>query len=186
MDFFSCCCVGPPCIVRCAIQAYRGGYSPAERRQLEADLHAGRLLAVCATNALELGIDVGQLDVTLHLGFPGSIASLRQQAGRAGRREQPSLAIVIAFDGPLDQHFMRHPEQLFQRQVRGSATAPLIVSGPTNHECCIALSLLLLLLLLLLAATCWPVLEQQPAQHHTHVSLATFGLSDAIAFVGYL
>ncbi|GIL51561.1 hypothetical protein Vafri_7530, partial [Volvox africanus] len=99
------------------VKVYRAGYSPAERRAMEADIHSGRLLALAATNALELGVDVGGLDVTLHLGFPGSVASLRQQAGRAGRREQESLSLVVGFDGPLDQHFMRHPEHLFDRPV---------------------------------------------------------------------
>ncbi|KAL6746607.1 hypothetical protein V8C86DRAFT_1481591 [Haematococcus lacustris] len=99
------------------IKVYRGGYSPADRRLVEQGLHSGALLAVAATNALELGVDVGALDVTLHLGFQGSLASLRQQAGRAGRREQPSLALYVAFDGPLDQHFMRNPQQLFGRPV---------------------------------------------------------------------
>eukprot|EP00798_Chlamydomonas_sp_ICE-L_P008044 gene8044-1278_t len=96
-----------------SFKVYRGGYSPEERRQIESELFRGDLLAAVATNALELGVDVGALDVTLHLGFPGSIASLRQQAGRAGRREQPSLSLYVAFDGPLDQYFMSHPKELF-------------------------------------------------------------------------
>lgn len=99
------------------MQVYRGGYSPAERRAIEAELFHGQLLGVAATNALELGVDVGSLDVTLHLGFPGSVSSLRQQAGRAGRREQQSLAVFVAFDGPLDQHFMRNPDHLLRRPV---------------------------------------------------------------------
>lgn len=73
-------------------------------------LHDGELRAVCATNAMELGLDIGDLDATMHLGFAGSIASLWQQAGRAGRRGQHSLAIYVAFDGPLDQYFMMHPQ----------------------------------------------------------------------------
>lgn len=99
---------------------YRAGYSPQERRQTEADLHSGRLAAVAATNALELGIDVGSLDLTLHLGFPGSVSSLWQQSGRAGRREQRSMSIYVAFDGPLDQYFMRHPDQLFSRAIESA------------------------------------------------------------------
>jgi len=96
------------------IASYRAGYDAAERRGIENSLFAGNLLGVASTNALELGIDVGSLDVTLHLGFPGSVASLRQQSGRAGRREDArALSVYVAFDGPLDQHFMRHPRALF-------------------------------------------------------------------------
>nr|XP_048319853.1 uncharacterized ATP-dependent helicase YprA isoform X1 [Ziziphus jujuba var. spinosa] len=84
-----------------------------DRRSIERDFFSGKLCGIAATNALELGIDVGHIDVTLHLGFPGSIASLWQQAGRAGRRETPSLAVYVAFDGPLDQHFMKFPRKLF-------------------------------------------------------------------------
>jgi hypothetical protein len=84
---------------------------------MEADLHSGALTALAATNALELGIDVGSLDLTLHLGFPGSVSSLWQQSGRAGRREQHSLSLLVGFDGPLDQHFMRHPGELFGRPI---------------------------------------------------------------------
>ncbi|GLI69803.1 hypothetical protein VaNZ11_014504 [Volvox africanus] len=127
------------------VKVYRAGYSPAERRAMEADIHSGRLLALAATNALELGVDVGGLDVTLHLGFPGSVASLRQQAGRAGRREQESLSLVVGFDGPLDQHFMRHPEHLFGRPVE---SVQIDVHNPDvlqQHLLCAALEHPLLL-----------------------------------------
>ncbi|KAL6182984.1 hypothetical protein ACLB2K_044395 [Fragaria x ananassa] len=96
-----------------SISSYRGGYMAEDRRRIESDLFNGKLCGIAATNALELGIDVGHIDVTLHLGFPGSIASLWQQAGRAGRRERPSLAVYVAFEGPLDQYFMKHPNKLF-------------------------------------------------------------------------
>ncbi|KAF3438025.1 hypothetical protein FNV43_RR20781 [Rhamnella rubrinervis] len=96
-----------------SISAYRAGYIAEDRRSIERDFFGGKLCGIAATNALELGIDVGHVDVTLHLGFPGSIASLWQQAGRAGRRERPSLAVYVAFDGPLDQHFMKYPRKLF-------------------------------------------------------------------------
>lgn len=99
------------------IRSYRAGYTAQDRRLIECDLFGGRLRAVAATNALELGVDVGSLDATLHLGFPGTVASLWQQAGRAGRREKPSLSIYVAFDSPLDQHFMKHPEKLFSRAI---------------------------------------------------------------------
>jgi len=95
------------------IKAYRGGYTKAARRAIERDLFEHRLLGVVATNALELGIDVGSLDVTIHVGFPGSMSSLRQQAGRAGRSGKRGLAIILAYNSPLDQYFVRKPESLF-------------------------------------------------------------------------
>ncbi|WZZ22845.1 hypothetical protein YC2023_124232 [Brassica napus] len=100
-----------------AISSYRGGYIAEDRRKIEGDLFGGKLCGIAATNALELGIDVGHIDVTLHLGFPGSIASLWQQAGRSGRRERPSLAVYVAFDGPLDQYFMKFPNKLFRSPI---------------------------------------------------------------------
>ncbi|CAH8312661.1 unnamed protein product [Eruca vesicaria subsp. sativa] len=100
-----------------AISSYRGGYIAEDRRKIESELFGGKLCGIAATNALELGIDVGHIDVTLHLGFPGSIASLWQQAGRSGRRERPSLAVYVAFDGPLDQYFMKFPNKLFRSSI---------------------------------------------------------------------
>ncbi|CBI15349.3 unnamed protein product, partial [Vitis vinifera] len=100
-----------------SICAYRAGYVAQDRRRIESDFFSGKLCGIAATNALELGIDVGHIDVTLHLGFPGSIASLWQQAGRSGRRERPSLAIYVAFEGPLDQYFMKFPQKLFRRPI---------------------------------------------------------------------
>ncbi|GFY85675.1 UBQ, helicase-c and DEAD-like helicase domain-containing protein [Actinidia rufa] len=88
-----------------------------DRRRIESEFFSGNLCGVAATNALELGIDVGHIDVTLHLGFPGSIASLWQQAGRSGRREKASLAIYVAFEGPLDQYFMKFPQKLFRSPI---------------------------------------------------------------------
>ncbi|MQM10927.1 hypothetical protein Taro_043825 [Colocasia esculenta] len=88
-----------------------------DRRNIEIDLFGGRLRGVAATNALELGIDVGHIDATLHLGFPGSYASFWQQAGRSGRRMRPSLAVYVAFEGPLDQYFMKFPHKLFRNPV---------------------------------------------------------------------
>ncbi|CAM8942708.1 unnamed protein product [Rhodiola kirilowii] len=96
-----------------SICSYRGGYTAEDRRRIESDFFGGKLCGIAATNALELGIDVGHIDVTLHLGFPGSIASLWQQAGRAGRRGNPSLAVYVSFQDPLDQYFMKHPWKLF-------------------------------------------------------------------------
>ncbi|KAL1824977.1 hypothetical protein ACET3Z_011755 [Daucus carota] len=100
-----------------SVCAYRAGYIAQDRRRIESEFFDGRLLGVAATNALELGIDVGHIDVTLHLGFPGSISSLWQQAGRAGRREKPSIAIYVAFEGPMDQYFMKFPHKLFKSPI---------------------------------------------------------------------
>lgn len=97
------------------ITSYRSGYRPEERREIEQRLFKGDLLGVAATNALELGIDVGQLDATVLVGYPGSIASTWQQAGRAGRGKREALNILIGQDNPLDQYFMRHPQDLFGR-----------------------------------------------------------------------
>ncbi|CAN6470693.1 unnamed protein product [Victoria cruziana] len=105
-----------PDLVNC-VCVYRGGYIAEERRKIEMDFFGGKLLGVTATNALELGIDVGHIDATVHLGFPGSVASLWQQAGRAGRRENTSLSIYVAFEGPLDQYFMKFPQKLFGRPI---------------------------------------------------------------------
>lgn len=102
------------------IMAYRGGYLPAERRAIEKALFSGRLLGVVATNALELGIDVGAMDVCLIAGYPGTIASTWQQAGRVGRRERPSLVIFIAVANPLDQYFLRHPEVFFDKPTESA------------------------------------------------------------------
>ena len=95
------------------IRPYRGGYLPLERREIERELFAGRLLGVTATNALELGIDVGAMDAAILVGFPGTICSTWQQAGRAGRASQDSLVVLIAYNDPVDQFLMRHPEYLF-------------------------------------------------------------------------
>ncbi|KZV15998.1 hypothetical protein F511_14364 [Dorcoceras hygrometricum] len=99
------------------ISAYRAGYIAEDRRRIESDFFNGNICGLAATNALELGIDVGHIDITLHLGFPGSISSLWQQAGRSGRREKPSLAIYVAFEGPLDQYFMKFPHKLFRGTI---------------------------------------------------------------------
>jgi DEAD/DEAH box helicase domain-containing protein len=98
---------------------YRAGYTPAQRRQIERRLVDGELLGVAATDALELGIDIGLLDCAISVGFPGTVASLRQQWGRAGRRGH-GLAVLIASQDALDQYFMREPEALLDRRVEAA------------------------------------------------------------------
>ncbi len=98
-----------------SIRAYRAGYLPSERREIEADLFSGRLRGVVATSALELGVDIGGLDAVVLCGFPGTIASFWQQVGRSGRAQQPSLAILVAGEDQLDQWMVRNPDQLFER-----------------------------------------------------------------------
>ncbi|CAM9165634.1 unnamed protein product [Ectocarpus sp. 6 AP-2014] len=97
------------------VQGYRGGYTKDERRKIEGSLFANKLLGVTATCALELGVDIGELDVTLHLGFPGSVSSLRQQAGRAGRGGKDSLAIMVLFQDPISEFFVRNPAELLHK-----------------------------------------------------------------------
>ena len=101
------------------LSPYRAGYTPAQRREIERRLVEGELLGVTATDALELGIDIGLLDCALSVGFPGTVASLRQQWGRAGRRSK-GLAVLVASEDALDQFFMREPETLMNRRVEAA------------------------------------------------------------------
>jgi len=101
------------------LSPYRAGYTPAQRREIERRLKEGDLLGVSATNALELGIDVGLLDAVISVGFPGTVASLRQQWGRAGRRGH-GIAVLVASEDALDQYFMREPETLLGRRVEAA------------------------------------------------------------------
>ncbi len=106
------------------IKPYRAGYLPQERRQIEQELFSGQLLGVVATTALELGIDIGDLEATVLTGYPGSIASTWQQAGRSGRGRGKSLSFLIALDNPLDQYFMRHPDFFFQKSFENALVNP--------------------------------------------------------------
>lgn len=107
-----------------AVKAYRGGYLPEDRRQIERELFGGDLKAVVSTNALELGIDIGALDCAILVGYPGSIASTWQQAGRAGRGREPSLAFLIPHDSPIDQYMVQHPDYFFGRTPENAVVDP--------------------------------------------------------------
>ncbi|KAI0807176.1 P-loop containing nucleoside triphosphate hydrolase protein [Fomes fomentarius] len=100
------------------VMSYRGGYSQEDRRRIEREAFSGNLLGIVATNALELGVDIGVLDAVIMLGFPmGGLASFRQQSGRAGRRARDALAVFVADALPIDQHYINHPEELFDRST---------------------------------------------------------------------
>src|SRR5438046_6862474 len=123
------------------VRGYRGGYLPSRRRAVEQGLRAGELLAVASTNALELGVDIGHLDVAVFAGSPGTIASLWQQSGRAGRRSGTSGAVFVASSAPLDQFMVTHPEYLFgtpPEHARVNADNPFIL---VNHLKCAAFEL---------------------------------------------
>ncbi|MCX6696260.1 MAG: DEAD/DEAH box helicase [Methanoregula sp.] len=124
-----------------SISAYRAGYLPEERRKIERELKEGVTKGVVATNALELGIDIGSLDAVIISGYPGTMQSTRQQAGRAGRKGGDSLAVLVAQANPLDQYFMHHPARFFSRSHEHAVLDtenPYIVSG---HMLCAAAEL---------------------------------------------
>ncbi|MFM7062761.1 MAG: DEAD/DEAH box helicase, partial [Actinomycetes bacterium] len=110
------------------VRSYRSGYLPEERRQIEDELFDGRLRAVVATSALELGVDIGGLDAVVLCGFPGTVASFWQQMGRAGREQQHSLAVLVAGDDQLDRYMVRHPDELF-----GRAPEPAVVNNANPY-----------------------------------------------------
>lgn len=124
-----------------SIRGYRGGYLPNQRREIESGLRKGEVLGVVSTNALELGIDIGQLEVCIMAGYPGSVASTWQQAGRAGRRSEVSAAILIGSSSPLDQYVMTHPEYFFSHPTEHGLINPNNLVILVNHLKCAAFEL---------------------------------------------
>jgi DEAD/DEAH box helicase domain-containing protein len=124
-----------------AIRGYRGGYLPLERREIERGLRDGSVRGVVATNALELGVDIGQLGAAIVAGYPGTIASLWQQAGRAGRRAETSAAVLVASAAPLDQFVALHPRYLFERSPEHGLINPDNLAILVRHLRCAAFEL---------------------------------------------
>lgn len=123
------------------IKGYRGGYLPKERREIEKGLREGKILGVVSTNALELGIDIGNLDVSIITGYPGSVASTWQQAGRAGRRNSVSASILVASSSPLDQFIINHPEYFFKSSPEYGLINPNNLYILVSHIKCAAFEL---------------------------------------------
>ncbi len=123
------------------IRGYRSGYLPNQRRLIEHDLRRGETRIVVATNALELGIDIGRMDASILVGFPGTIASTWQQAGRAGRGEETAISIFIATADPLDQFLAHHPEFLFERPAESGLINPNNLLILLDHLRCAAFEL---------------------------------------------
>ncbi|MGA0237276.1 MAG: DEAD/DEAH box helicase [Acidimicrobiales bacterium] len=130
----------PPHLER-RVVSYRAGYLADERREIEDDLTSGALRGVVATSALELGVDIGDLDACVMNGFPGTIASMWQQAGRAGRRREPSVTVLVAGEDQLDRYLMRHPRDVFERSPEPAVinTSNPYILGP--HLACAAYEL---------------------------------------------
>ncbi|MGE8204289.1 DEAD/DEAH box helicase [Heyndrickxia sp. NPDC080065] len=124
-----------------SIQGYRGGYLPAQRREIEKGLRNGEILGVVSTNALELGVDIGSLQVCIMTGYPGTIASAWQQAGRAGRRHGESLVILVASSSPLDQYIIDHPEYFFNQSPETARINPDNLVILVDHVKCAAYEL---------------------------------------------
>jgi len=123
------------------VRGYRGGYLPRERREIERNLRAGDVRAVVATNALELGVDIGSLDAVVMAGYPGTIASTWQRAGRAGRRQTTSAAVLVASSAPLDQYVIEHPDYFFGSSPEHAAINPENLEILLAHLKCAAFEL---------------------------------------------
>jgi DEAD/DEAH box helicase domain-containing protein len=123
------------------IRGYRGGYLPLERREIERGLRDGSVRGVVSTNALELGIDIGSLEASIMVGYPGSIASTWQQAGRAGRGDEVSMAMLIASSSPLDQYIVNHPDYFFGMSPEQGLINPENLFIMVSHLKCAAFEL---------------------------------------------
>lgn len=123
------------------IRGYRGGYLPNQRREIERGLRDGTIQGVVSTNALELGIDIGQLSVSIMAGYPGTIASTWQQAGRAGRRESVSVAVLVSTSSPLDQYIINQPEYFFEKSPEMGIIDPDNLIILLSHLKCAAFEL---------------------------------------------
>lgn len=124
-----------------AVRGYRGGYLPKERRLVEQGLRDGKIRAVVSTNALELGVDIGSLDTVVLAGYPGTIASTLQRAGRAGRRQCSSLAVLVASSAPLDQYIIEHPDYFFGSSPEEAHINPDNLEILLSHLKCAAFEL---------------------------------------------
>ena len=118
--------------VMARVMAYRGGYTPQDRRRIEKEMFEGKLVGIVGTNALELGVDIGSLDAVVTVGFPYTIANLRQQSGRAGRRNKDSLSVLIGDCFPTDQYYMANPDEIFTKpncELQVDLTNMLVLEG---------------------------------------------------------
>lgn len=149
------------------IRGYRGGYLPKERREIERKLRSGEIRGVVATNALELGVDIGSLDAVVLAGYPGTIASTWQRSGRAGRRQNTSLAVMVASSAPLDQFMVEHPEYFFGRPPENAVINADNTEILINHLKCAAFEL--------------PIKDDEKFGPHE-----TKGLAEFLAELGFL
>lgn len=123
------------------IRGYRGGYLPSLRREIEAGLRSGEIKGVVCTNALELGIDIGSLDTSILASYPGTISSSRQQSGRSGRRDRPSITVLVASSSPVDQFLMNHPDYFFGASPEHARINPDNLHILVDHAKCAAFEL---------------------------------------------
>ena len=151
------------------ISAYRAGFLPEERREIEAKLAEGDLLAVISTSALELGIDIGDLDLCLLVGYPGTVVATWQRGGRVGRSGQESTLVLIAGEDALDQYFMRHPEDFLKREPEAAVVNPHNTEIMSRHIIC--------------AAAEMPLKSNEPFMLEEHVQNAVLGLEESGALL---